>query len=354
MRLLGALTLASAKMFLRQREAILWTFILPLFLIGLFGLINFDGVSRVDVGLVGPQSADTDSLASALTRIDAVKLHRGSRGDELERLRQGERDLVIVVPAMLQGADSVVVYADPEAKPGQTQLGTLLLRTILDEAALRRAGHVVRPQLSVHPVITRNLTYIDFLIPGVIAMSIMQMGIFGVAFSFVSLKKRGILRRLSVTPLRAMDFIVAQVLTRMVVLLLQMGLMLGVGILFLHLHLVGDLGSLALLAILGAIVFLSIGFALAGFSRSEDQVAPIANLISVPMILLSGVFISRTHLPWPIHALTDVFPLTFLVDGMRAVAVDGASLLGVWPQILGLVVWSAIAILLASKFFRWE
>jgi ABC-2 type transport system permease protein len=127
-----------------------------------------------------------------------------------------------------------------------------------------------------------------------------------------------------------------------------------VGILFLHLHLVGDLGLMTLLAILGAIVFLSIGFALAGFSRSEDQVAPIANLISVPMILLSGVFISRTHLPWPIHALTEVFPLTFLVDGMRAVALDGASLLGVWPQILGLVIWSAIAILLASKFFRWE
>jgi ABC-2 type transport system permease protein len=353
-RLLAILTLASAKMFLRQREAILWTLILPLFLIGLFSLIKFDGTGSLDIGIVGPHSPDADSIRSALARIEAVTLHAGSAEEEIERLRQGERDLVIVLPINLRMEDSVVVLADPEAKPSETQLGQLILRTALDEMVLARLEGAGRPRLMVQPIVTRHLTYIDFLIPGVISMSIMQMGIFGVAFGFVSLKKRGILRRLSVTPLRAMDFIVAQVVTRMTVLILQMGLMLGVGVLFLDLHFVGDFLSLVVLAILGAVVFLSIGFALAGFSRSEDQVAPIANLISVPMILLSGVFVSRTHLPWPVYALTEIFPLTYLTDGMRAVAIDGASLLGVWPQVLGLVVWSAIAIVLAARLFRWE
>jgi len=353
-RLLGMLTLASAKMFLRQREAILWTLILPLFLIGLFSLIKFDGTGSLDIGIVGPHSTDADSIRSALARIEALTLHAGPAEEEIERLRQGERDLVILLPVDLRMEDSVVVLADPEAKPSQTQLGQLILRTVLDEMVLAQLEGPGRPRVVVEPIVTRHLTYIDFLIPGVISMSIMQMGIFGVAFGFVSLKKRGILRRLSVTPLRAMDFIVAQVVTRMSVLILQMGLMLGVGVLFLDLHLVGDFGSLVVLAILGAVVFLSIGFALAGFSRSEDQVAPIANLISVPMILLSGVFVSRTHLPWPVYALTEVFPLTFLTDGMRAVAIDGASILGVWPQVLGLVVWSALAIVLAARLFRWE
>lgn len=354
MRLIGVLTLASAKMFFRQREAILWTLILPLFLILLFGLIRFDGISSLEIGFVDVQSPVADSLRTALGRAAGVRLSTGDREEEIGQLRQGERDVVVVVEDDPEGSASVRLLADPEAKPTQTALGRLILRAALDEIVLARLDSVPRPALVVEPVVTRNITYIDFLIPGVISMSIMQMGIFGVAFSFVSLKKRGILRRLSVTPLRAMDFIVAQVVTRMVVLILQMGLMLGVGVLFLDLHLVGDFVSLTVLAILGAIVFLSIGFALAGFSRSEDQVAPLANVISVPMILLSGVFISRANLPGPIHALTEIFPLTFLTDAMRGVAIDGASLLGVWPQVIGLVVWSAVAIVLASRLFRWE
>ena len=354
MRLIGVLTLASARMFFRQREAILWTLILPLFLIVLFGFIRFDGTTTLEIGLVGPRSPVADSLRAALARVDAVTLHAGSRESETELLRQGERDLVVVLPGGLRQGDSVLVLADLEAKPSQTQLGRLILRTILDETVLSDLESVTRPRLVVEAVVTRNLSYIDFLVPGVISMSIMQMGIFGVAFGFVSMKKRGILRRLSITPLRTMDFIIAQVITRVTVLMLQMGLMLAVGVLFLDLHFVGDILSLTVLAILGAIVFLSIGFALAGSSRSEDQVAPVANLISVPMILLSGVFISRAHLPGPVYAITEIFPLTFLADGMRAIAIDGASVLEVWPQTLGLLVWSAIAIVLASRLFRWE
>ena len=203
--------------------------------------------ASLEIGIVGTTSPGADSLRAALARIDAVTLHAGSLEEESERLRQGERDLVVVAPESLRAGDSLLVLADPEAKPSETQLGRLILRTILDESVLAGLGDAKRPRLVIEPVVTRNLTYMDFLIPGVIAMSIMQMGVFGVAFGFVSLKKRGILRRLSVTPLRAMDFIIAQVITRMTVLLLQMGLMLGVGVLFLNLHFAGDILSLVVL-----------------------------------------------------------------------------------------------------------
>jgi len=356
MRLKTALTIASFKMFVRQKEAILWTLILPLFIVFLFGFVSFDGVGKLHVGLVNDSAEPVEALEVALRKVKALEISVGEREKEMAELGRGDRDLVVVLeddPTDLSHR-RVRVFGDPEAKPREVQLAVMAVQRVFDDQLMEVHEIADRTVLQVLAVQTRNLRYIDFLIPGVISMSIMQMGIFGVAFGFVSLKKRGILRTLSVTPLKASDFIFAQVFTRVSVLMLQMGLMVGVGVLFLDLQFVGDLFLMVLLGLLGAIVFLAIGFALAGMSRSEDQVAPLANLISVPMLLLSGVFFSRSNLPAALEAVTEFFPLTFLADGMREVAIEGATIVGIFPQILGLGVWCVIAVFAAVKLFRWE
>jgi ABC-2 type transport system permease protein len=101
-------------------------------------------------------------------------------------------------------------------------------------------------------------------------------------------------------------------------------------------------------------VFLAIGFAIAGVSRSEDQVAPLANIITIPMVILSGVFFSRSHLPGIVRTISDLFPLTFLADGLRSVVVEGAGLTSLGPQLAGIAVWAVIAVAVASRLFRWE
>jgi ABC-2 type transport system permease protein len=356
MRLKAVLTIASLKMFIRQREAILWTLILPLFIVFLFGFVDFDGVGKLHVGLVNESADSAEELEAALRDVKALEVWTGERDVEMAELGRGERDLVVVLEE--NTADEprwrVRAYGDPEAKPREVQLAALAVQGVFDDRLIEVHGLGNRTLMQVAAVQTRNLRYIDFLIPGVISMSIMQMGIFGVAFGFVSLKKRGILRTLSVTPLMASDFIFAQVFTRVSVLMLQMVLMVGVGVLFLDLHFVGDLFLMLLLGLLGAIVFIGIGFSLAGIARSEDQVAPLANLITVPMLLLSGVFFSRSNLPAALEAVTEVFPLTFLADGLRQVAIEGASIAEVLPQFAGLGVWCAIAVVAAVRLFRWE
>jgi ABC-2 type transport system permease protein len=182
----------------------------------------------------------------------------------------------------------------------------------------------------------------------------MQLGIFGVAFGFVQLKKRGILRRLWVTPIKPSDFILGQVAMRLVVVMLQICIIIGAGLLFFDFHFIGNFLELFLVGLLGAVVFLSIGFALAGISKSEDQVAPLANIISLPMMLLSGIFFSRNNLPGVIHTITDFFPLTYLADAMRGIAIDGATIPEVIPQLLGLSIWCIISTTLAIRMFRWE
>ncbi len=357
MRIQWMLTLASLKMFIRQREAILWTILFPLLVVILFGFVRFNGVGKIELGVVNEAGAQGADLLSRIKAVRTIEVSEGTRDSEMAELGKGERDLVLIIPAGYApagGATDLTAFGDLEAKPQVTQLGGLVLQRVLDETTFAAAPGVRRSTLSTLPFKSRNLTYIDFLLPGILSMSIMQMGIFGVAFSFVSLKKRGILRRLWVTPIRPGDFIIAQVAMRLLVLLVQMTIMVGVGVLFLNLHFIGNLALICLLGILGGVVFLGFGFSLAGISKSEDQVAPLANIITLPMLALSGIFFSRSNLPGFVRAATSVFPLTFLADGLRSVAIDGAAVAQVMPQILGLALWGAVSCALAIRLFRWE
>jgi ABC-2 type transport system permease protein len=356
MRLKLKLTIASLKMFYRQREAIIWTIAFPLLTVILFGFVRFDGIGRIHLGVVNLAGTAAEPFVDRLRSVRTFDLTQGERAGELAELEKGERDLVLILPADFSPGrgDTVEAFGDLEAKPRETQLAALVLQRVFDEVAFERAPAANRHLLNTRAVKTRNLTYMDFLLPGILAMSIMQAGIFGVAFSFVSLKKRGILRRLWVTPINPNDFIMAQVAMRLLVLIVQMAVMISVGVLFLHLHFIGNIFLIAVMGILGAIVFLGIGFTLAGISKSEDQVAPLANVISLPMMALSGVFFSRAALPGIVQTLTGVFPLTYLADGLRSVAIDGATIAQVLPQLGGLVVWSLLSCALAIKVFRWE
>ena len=100
--------------------------------------------------------------------------------------------------------------------------------------------------------------------------------------------------------------------------------------------------------------FSRLGFAVAGVSKSEDQVAPLANMLVFPMMVLSGIFFSRSNLPGFVYSITNYFPLTYLADAMRSIAIDGANLISVGPQIIGLTVWAIISCIIAVKMFRWE
>lgn len=355
MRLKWQLMVASAKMLFRQKEAIVWSLLLPLFMIGLFGLVNFDGIGKINLTVINEAGERGDLLVDLLRPVTALELHQGSKEEELNRLKRGDRDMVLVLPAGFRQTphDTAHAFYNDE-RPREAQLAGLIVQRALDDIALGPAGVQGRVVVRTEAVTSRNLSYIDFLIPGIISMAIMQMGIFGVAFSFVSLKKRGILRRLSVTPLNPNDFVIAQVATRLVLVMLQISIMVGVGVLVFDLHLLGSLWELFIVGMLGSIVFLAIGFALAGVSSSEDQVAPMANVISLPMILLCGVFFSRSNLPGFVHVITDFFPLTYLADGMRSIAIDGASLIQIVPQLFGLLVWAIVSCAAAIKLFRWE
>jgi len=345
-------------MWFRDRQAMFWTFFLPLVIMVIFGVLNFGALGRIDLGIVDlAENEASQGFVSILQAINAFDISRGdSEAAERLALEDGERDLVIIIPAdfgpALTPVSLRVLY--DAASSRETLVGQVILRQILDEMTFTFTGASRLFILDPEPVTSRNLRFIDFLVPGVVAMSIMQMGLFSVAFAFVQLKKQGILRRLLATPIQPTSFLFAQVFTRLVVSVLQTVILIAVAVLFFDVRLAGNPLAVLMLALIGGGVFISMGFAISGWAKTEEVAAPIANVIALPMMFLSGVFFPREAMPQALQAITDFLPLTYLAEAMRNVIIDGASLWSQWGNLAGLAVWLAFSFLVAVLLFRWE
>ena len=352
------LTLASLKMWFRDRQAIFWTLFLPLLLMVIFGILNFGAFGSVNLGIIDQADNETSrDLVASLGAIDTFEISRSeSRPAERQALLDGDRDLVLVIPSGFGrlGESSAVEVLYNQGEPRQTQVGQSIIRQVLDEMTFALTEIPRTFTVTSQPVDSRNLRYVDFLMPGIVAMAIMQMGLFSVAFAFVQLKSRGILRRLLATPVSPVSFLFAQVVTRLTVSILQTVVLIAVAVIFFNVHIAGNLAAILLLALMGGAVFVSMGFAVSGWAKSEEVAAPLANVIALPMMFLSGVFFPRDAMPESLQRVTDFFPLTYLADALRNIAIDGDVLWTQWPNLIGLAAWLAISFLVAVRLFRWE
>ena len=351
-----SLFVAAMKMFVRNRAALFFSLFVPMLIMVIFCVLNFGGPSNVSLGLVDEAgTVASEAVATAIEDLGPLDVERGSLRDELDDLEAGELDMVLVIPAGFDGAGAggpLVAYGSA-ARPQEALIGELLLQRAVGEAL---AGGDGTPQvpLRVETVNARDLGYIDFLVPGVIGMTVMNLGLFAVSFGFVRYKRTGMLRRLFATPTPPGYFLAAQVASRLVIGLAQVLVLLTVGVFVFGLNLVGGIVTLLVIAAIGSLIFLAMGFAVAGWAKNEDQAAPVANLISLPMLFLSGVFFPRDAMPEVLRGVTGFMPLTYLNDALRSVANEGAGLIDVGPQLLGMGAWVAISLVIALRLFRWE
>ena len=360
---LWALFVASGKMFIRNRAAVFFSLFLPLIIMLIFGVLNFEGSTELEVGIVDEANNEASAaLIERLAEYEYLVLDEGDRDAELAALEDGDRDFLIEIPAgwapPAPGSESGLVAYASSADPAQQQVGQGLLQQAVGQALFAPTGGGGSPggfaaPLTFESVESRDLGYIDFLVPGIVGMTIMQLGLFGVAFGFVQLKRTGALRRLFATPTSPAYFLSAQVLSRLIIGLVQVAILFGVGIWF-GLQMFGDYMSLLVIVLIGSAIFLAVGFAIAGWAKNEDQAAPVANLVSLPMMFLSGVFFPRDAMPDFLAAITQFMPLTYVNEALRAIVNDGAGLLSLGPQLLGMGVWAVITFVLAVVMFRWE
>jgi ABC-2 type transport system permease protein len=352
-----ALFVASVLMFLRNRAAVFFSLFLPLIIMLIFGVLNFEGATTVKLGVVDQARNQASSqLIDGLAVFDYLELSSGSRDAKLAELEDGNLGFVLVIPAGFDpqpGRESGLVAYASTADPQQAQVGHGLLQQAVGQVLFASGGEPSLAPVSFESVHSRDLGYIDFLVPGIVGMTVMQLGLFGVAFGFVHLKRTGALRRLFATPTSPAYFLGAQVASRLIIAFVQVAILFGIGIWF-GLQMFGDYFSLAAIVLLGSMIFLAVGFSIAGWAKNEDQAAPVANLISLPMMFLSGVFFPRDAMPDFLANITQFMPLTYVNEALRAVVNDGSSLASLGPQLLGMGVWAAITFVLAVRLFRWE
>ena len=351
------LTWSTMKMWSRDRGALFWTFFLPLVIMVIFGLLNFGELGKLDIGIVNEaQNEGSFQFVEGLANVAALRIEQGTSQSERQALSDGQRDLVIILPDGfgVEGQTSQVQALYHASRANETQVGLNILQSAIDQLNFSITGAERVVTLQSEAVDARDLGYIDFLMPGVIGMSIMQLGLFSVAFSFVTMKREGVLRRLLATPLNPATLLVAQVFTRLVVVVIQTVILAAVAVFVFGAEFAGNFFAVLLAAGMGGAVFLALGFAVSGWARTEQQAAPLANIVSLPMMFLSGVFFSRDVLPNALQIVTDYLPLTYLVEAIRGMTVQGDSIVTQWPNFLGLAVWLVVAFVIANRLFRWE
>ena len=351
------LTWSVLKMTFRDRAGIFFAFFLPLVIMLIFGLLNFGELGKLDLGVVdAAQNEASAEFISGLSEIDALNISMDSEAEERAALADGERDLVVILPAGFgdPAHPSAALALIHDNRPEETRIGAAVLRSAVDDLNFRIANTPRPVTLRIQSIAARDRDYADFLMPGIIAMAIMQVGLFSVAFAFVNMKRTGVFRRLRATPLHPRAVIFAFVATRLIIVVVQTLVLAGVTVLLFRVDFSGNILAVLAAATLGGAVFLAMGFALSGWANSEQQAGPLANLVSLPMMFLSGVFFSREVLPDVLQVITDYFPLTFMVEAIRGLAIQGDSLVTQWPNFLGMAVWLVVAFVIATRAFRWE
>jgi len=259
-------------------------------------------------------------------------------------LRTGTAALVV-----LPMPDGSVEYRFDAARPEGRAA-----RQLADDLLQRARGRAdVLPYRDV-TIRERGSRYIDFFLPGLLAMNIMGSSIWSLAFAIVTQRNKKLLKRLAATPMSRLEYLLSFVLSRLVFLGLELLVLLGFGVWVLDVPIRGAIGSLVVMAFIGAAAFGAIGLLVSSRSRTVEGVSGLTNFVMLPMWIFSGVFFSSSNFPAVIQPVVQALPLTALVNGMRAIMLQGASLVAVAPQLGILAVYLVVSLAVALKIFRWQ
>ncbi|MFZ0138646.1 MAG: ABC transporter permease [Candidatus Sulfotelmatobacter sp.] len=329
----------------REPEVVFWVFVFPLLLaLGLGIAFRNKPAEASSVAIVsgaGAQEAEAllrSSPKHASFKVDVLGSDAARKG-----FRLGKYDLVIEP----DGSGGLRYRYDP-ARPE-----SVLARAEADDALQAAAGRRDVVATSVVTSSEPGSRYIDFLIPGLLGMNLMNSGMWGIGFALVDMRQRKLLKRFVGTPMRRSDFLLALMSSRLVLMIIEIALLLTLGVLVFHMKVLGSLFSILLLGAAGALCFGGVGLVTASRAQKIESVSGLMNLVMMPMWIFSGVFFSYERFPAAIQPLIKALPLTALTDALRASILEGTPLIHQWPQLLVMFLWGGISFVLALRWFRW-
>jgi ABC-type multidrug transport system permease subunit len=340
---LGQLLLARLREFYREPEAIFWVYGFPILIVIALGIaFRNKPVERITVDV--EEGAGAEEVVQALGEDKfAVQVH----DPETCRLRlqTGKTDLVIIP---LSTSDVRYRYRfDPNRTEG------VLARNAVNDA-IQNAQRKDPVQVSDEELTEPGSRYIDFLVPGLLGMSLMGGGLWGVGFVIVDMRVRKLLKRFLATPMKKSQFLAAILLSRLCFMVPEVLLLLVFSWLVFGVLLRGSVGAVIVLILLGAFAFAGIGLLVASRARTLEAVSGLMNLVMLPMWVLSGIFFSSERFPTAAQPFIKCLPLTPLIDALRAVMLEGEPLVAQLPRLGLLAAWGVVTFALALRRFRWN
>jgi ABC-2 type transport system permease protein len=257
------------------------------------------------------------------------------------------------VAALMAGTPSeVLVYYDA-SQQATARVIVSSISEILSEVERRMTGAPKLIETKPLTIQVEQFRNIDYLLPGILSMALMQLGLFG-TFGFVELREKKIIRRLGATPLRRSMMLWAEVLIRLVIALVQCVVIVAVGTLFFHVHVVGNWLHILGTVILGASTFISLGYFLVSFARTNESAQGLIQMVQFPMMYMSGIFFPVEHMPGFLRPIMSAIPLTYLGDALRHFMLQLPTEFGITRDLSILSVWLFVSLFFAIKRFRWE
>ncbi len=338
LRRILAILKARNREFYRDRAGLGWNIFMPfLFVFGFAFIFSSTSDELFKVGVLVDGKGMTETLSPFLTTRHIRFIEMDDEYSALLKVERHQVDLVLD----LRGSPRywINVHSD------RGYLAERLLQASYSEA-------VSFPQRET--VSGRALRYVDWVRPGVLAMNIMFSSLWGVGWVVVRYRKNGVLRRLQATPLSAFEFLSAQVLSRLIVVLGASVLVYAGADFFLDFVMRGSYFALFLVYVAGALCLISLGLIVAARLRTEELADGVLNLLSWPMLVLSGVWFSMEGTSPVAQTISSILPLTHIVDAARRVMIDGAGVVQVLPEIAILGSTGLILLLTAARLFRWN
>ncbi len=342
---LAQLTLVRYREFFREPEAVFWVFVFPVLLTAGLGIaFRNQAPERTPVAVVQGARASA-LLVEALSRSLDLTATSLTAEAAAQALRTG-RVALVIVPGT--AGDSVEYRFDADRPEGRTA------RLQVDDALQRAAGRRDPVGVADRQVSEPGSRYVDFVVPGLLGMNLMGSGIWGLGFAIVDARRKKLLKRLIATPMSRPQFLASFILSRLTLLVIEVGVLLGFAALAFGVPVRGSLLTLLVICLLSALSFSALGLLLASRARTVEGVSGLMNLIMLPMWIFSGVFFSASRFPDALQPFIQALPLTAVNDALRATMLEGAGWDRLGPEVAIIGAWLVGSFVLALRLFRWR
>jgi ABC-2 type transport system permease protein len=339
------MTTVRMKEFLREPEALFWVFAFPMLLAVALGFaFRAKGPDQIPVGVATASEADPAAARTldTLKRAPGLLAHAFAPKEGKEALRTGKISLLV------EAGPPVVFHFD------ETRPDSRMARLEAEDALQRSAGRQDVMAVRAEKVTEKGSRYIDFLIPGLLGMNLMGTGVWSLAFGVTNARSRRILKRLIATPMHRGQYLFSLILGRLVFLLPEVVILVGIGWIFFGVAVRGSTLLLLLTSLVGAMTFCGMGLLIAARTKTIEGASGLANLVLMPMWILSGVFFSSERFPDVVQPIIKALPLTALNQALRGIMTEGHGLAAIAPQLAILAAWGLASFGVALKIFRWR